>query len=134
MVLQLDGALTAAAGGGGPTGALQSDTKWRQGAKALLALATLAAKGVAKHTLLGRAAPCVSGAHHGPCGPTGHPHDTLAVTGDAAGVALFYGRKGMGVAPRVQNSKGVAKLVATSIWAATPTTKQRKLAVLVLGA
>ena len=134
MVLQLDDALAAATKDGGPTDALQSDIKWRQEVKALLALATSAAKKIVKHTLLDRAVFYVSGAHHESYGSTGHPHDILAVTDDAADVALFYGRKGMNVAFRVQNFKDVIKLIATSIWTATPTTEQRRLAVLVLNA
>ena len=134
MVLQLNDALTAATTDGGPTDALQSEIEWRQEIKALLALATAAAKKITKHTLLDRAVFYVSGAHHESYGSTGHPHDILAVTDDAADVSLFYGRKGMNVAFKVQHFKDVIKLIATSIWTATPTTEQRKLAVLVLNA
>ena len=134
MVLQLNEALTAATTDGGPRDALQSEIEWRQEIKALLALATAAAKKITKHTLPDRAVFYVSGAHHESYGSTGHPHDILAVTDDAADVSLFYGRKGMNVAFKVQHFKDVIKLIATSIWTATPTTEQRKLAVLVLNA
>ena len=134
MVPQLNEALAAATADGGPRDALQSEIEWRQEIKALLALATAAAKKITKHTLPDRAVFYVSGAHHESYGSTGHPHDILAVTDDAADVSLFYGRKGMNVAFKVQHFRDVIKLIASSIWTATPTTEQRKLAVLVLNA
>ena len=97
-------------------------------------MATAAAKKITKHALPDRSVFYVSGAHHESYGSTGHPHDILAVTDDATEVSPFYGRKGMNVAFKVQHFKDVIKLVATSIWTATPTAEQRKLAVLVLNA
>ena len=91
-------------------------------------------KKIQKHTLPDWATFYVSGTHHESYGSTGHPHDILAVTDDATGVAFFYGRKGMNVAFKVQCFKDVIKLVASSIWTAKPTAEQRKLAILVLNA
>ena len=84
MVLQLNDALAVATTDGGPRDALQPEIEWRQEIKALLELATAAAKKITKHTLLDRSVFYVSGAHHESYGSTGHPHDILAVTDDAA--------------------------------------------------
>ena len=134
MVLQLNDALGVATADGGPRDALRSEIEWRHEIKALLTMTTAAAKKITKHALPDRSVSYVSGAHHESYGSTGHPHDILAVTDDATEVSLFYGRKGMNVAFKVQHFKDVIKLVASSIWTATPTTEQRKLAVLVLNA